>query len=281
MKLYSEEPLFVKFSAKSEDWTEWDRIVVPNGKYHVQAPMQHRLVLKQATLMMYPVIDADGAVGGDAHSSTGVVTADPKRLYTDMKLADLTKLYDCGCVPHEQLYLEATDAQTLHTQRDDVRGNGSSVSYDKDGKMVLRPRVTDTERAVNGMRFAQLNMAHRADPSTAQIEQKTATSAEPPVDVVDAKRDMNPRWHVQYPDDCACFDLSQMDTNMIVLRVVDAEGHSLRDLCQLKAFPTGYRLTLTCQFAYQKYAQDVEQPQHPRGGLTGYYKSAISGQQGI
>lgn len=282
MKLYSEEPLFVKFSGAAKEWSEWDRVVVPNGKYHVQPPMRHRLVLKKAKLCYYPNVTDDGSTGVENGSG-------PLRLYQDMSKDDYAALGACGCLPHETFFLEATDARTLHTVRPHMSGMSS----------------IDTERAVDSMRFASLEQAPSwehlieqksvtvvpADPGTPAVPPGVpsfevnpggipAVPGTPAYEIKHApvRSDIIKPWVADYDSDAATFDLSHLDTNQIVLRVVDAEGHSLRELNQKGFIPADYHVTLQCQFSYQMYVQDIERPKHKRGGFTGYYKSAITDQ---
>ena len=51
MKIVREEPMFVKIRKKAEDFPQWIHLKLPQGRYKVNAPMEHRLICKEAQLI--------------------------------------------------------------------------------------------------------------------------------------------------------------------------------------------------------------------------------------
>ena len=51
VKVFREEPLFVKVRKPAQEFPTWIHLKVPQGRYKVNAPLQHRLICKEAQLI--------------------------------------------------------------------------------------------------------------------------------------------------------------------------------------------------------------------------------------
>lgn len=84
VKVFREEPLFVKLRRKAEDFPDWYHLKLPQGRYKVNAPLEHRLICKEATVM--PECNASDLYPrnytADASQDSGRITRwKPKRVH--------------------------------------------------------------------------------------------------------------------------------------------------------------------------------------------------------
>ena len=132
VKVFREEPLFIKIRRKAQDFPDWFHLALPQGRYKVNAPLQHRLICKEAQLR--PECDYD-ELYTTADSSTP-----PVHTFHDLK--------DNLGAPHNHLYLEATTATSVSTSHANIDGSNENdellINSTKFAKLTIDMDVTDT-----------------------------------------------------------------------------------------------------------------------------------------
>lgn len=140
MQVVHAEPIFIKLKrnlpgtgATGALWEEWTPLQIPNGAYHVQAPMKHRIVCKTARLSM-PSNDHN----------------------------NLTKPTKAGCSwPYHTMYVEAQQARALSSAWNPTTGahpHKDSMLYSKKfAQMIFHPRFSMDEATGWGGSFAPTN----------------------------------------------------------------------------------------------------------------------------
>ena len=227
-------------------WGEWEPLQIPNGAYHVQAPMKHRIVCKTARLTMHDAYVINPRLNnqvGDAH----------------LLHQKLIKSW-----PYHTMYVEAQQARALTTAWDPAT-DGRSHPH--------------RHSAVYSKKFAQMIFKPKA---MRMKPEDTVRSAQPDY-YEDADHDYT--WECIREDDAFSFVLQLNDTNALQLRVADAEEHSLAQLADMSkhvsGWPEGAEVILEMACVYEQYTVPQEKPNHPHGAFMGYYKTAITDQHGV
>ena len=240
VKVFREEPLFIKIRKQAKDFPQWIHLRLPQGRYKVNAPLQHRLICKEA--MLVPELSYSSCYGG---AGVGVTP-------------------DSLGAPHNHLYLEATTAASVSTSHDHLYGQTENEELLKSSTKFAKLTLSDKL----GSKF------NRDDTGESKKGLMTLNNEQ----MVYACNRL---------DNAYAFNLGSNDETSLHLRIADCEGHGLYLLSaplpkrsdgfdQFNLFEGETVIELTISLVYQVFVQDVEMPQHPKEGLTGYYRTAIT-----
>ena len=162
--------------------------------------------------------------------------------------------------PHNHLFLEATTASSVSSSHDMMHG-----------------AMESEELLKNSTKFAKLTFGHGGK----RYIYPTNLSENPELKHIFYVDD-SPLWECNRDDEAYAFPLGCSDETSLHLRVSDCEGHGLDMLSkpsqegQGTLFHPEVMIELTISLLYQVFVQDVEMPQHPKEGLLGYYRNAIT-----
>ena len=235
VKVFREEPVFIKVRKAASEFPQWIHLKVPQGRYKVNAPLEHRMICKEAML---------------------IAEIAPTELYSSTPDASDPDVIE-GVVsrglgaPHNHLFLEATTASSVSSSHNMILGSAE-----------------DEELLKNSTKFAKLTMKNFATgPYTYRVAKDDTVLYS-----------LSTIWACDRMDSAYSFPLGSSDETSLHVRVADCEGHGLFLLSNGSAplLPKNTMVELTISLVYQVFVQDVEMPQHPKEGLLGYYRNAIT-----
>ena len=241
VNVFREEPLFIKIRKPAKNFPQWIHLKLPQGRYKVNAPLQHRLICKEAQL---------------------IAEQDFGSLYgSDQDLADPYKSTPASLgAPHHALYLEATTAQSLSTSHDHIYGK------------------TENEELLKGStKFAKLthDSFEEIVPRFARKANGEMDLIKAPV-VYKCNRFDNAYAFNLGTNDETSLHLRIADCEGHGLFLLSEPLKPDDGVEQGNLFGEETIIEVHISLVYQVFVQDIEMPQHPKEGFLGYYRNAIT-----
>ena len=324
VKIFREEPLFIKIRKPAKEFPQWIHLKLPQGWYKVNAPLEHRLICKEAQLIpeqdydtwyennpYFKVYDDRGLT--DYFNKVYDVLGQDTGVRVPEKLREGVRTNENFGAPHNCLYLEATTASSVSTSHDHLYGTTEYEELLKGSTKFAKLTLKRDELSNVGLKVpVDTPVINQGARRWGRIKGKIETprslesAGSPLPDNKDYETFFQGQmflynaamFHCERHDSAFAFPLGSSDETSIHLRIADCEGHGLfllSDDSKEFAYPDDDTVTnipgekinvsmfhpdtiveLSASFVYQVFVQDVDMPQHPKEGLLGYYRNAIT-----